>query len=635
MLAAKQVHTAGTGARDDDLALALQHHTAGRLDDAAQLYQRLYTANRRDSEVVFLMGVLCCDLGLFEAACRFLEEALVITPEFPEAHSELAVALNGLADLAVSAGKLTEARQFLERALDLLPGDASSLRGLGRVALMQGDAATAETRLLASLARHPDHAEALNWLGLARVQMEQYAAAEAPLRQALRLQPDLNQARNNLGLALFHQGRLSEAQPCFEEALAHDPAYRNARINLAVTLRIFGQHARARCELEAVLAAHPDEVDALNNLGVVFQDLGLAELALTNLARAIALSPASPPIRWNLALTQLLLGDFKNGWANYEARWEGCEHLRGGYRFAAERAWRGEELHGKRLLLWSEQGFGDTLQFIRFAQDAALRGATVSVLTQPELVQLVRSAPGVSAVFAQDGAPPYDFHCPLMSLPYRLGVSLDPAQLHGATPYLFAANDRSEHWRQRLSAHRGLKVGLVWAGNARCQSLELRAVDLRRSLALARLAPILSVTDCAFFSLQKGAAAAELAAAKQGEDPHGADPHGASPCIDTAKIQDFSAEWADFSDTAAFVANLDVVISVDTAVAHLAGALGKPVWLLNRYDSCWRWLLERGDSPWYAGLRQFRQPRPGDWEPAIAAAAVALSEVVSHSQKPP
>ncbi|MGO9994199.1 MAG: tetratricopeptide repeat protein [Steroidobacteraceae bacterium] len=633
MLATKQTQAGGTRARDEDLATALRHHTDGRLDDAAQLYQRLHAANPRDCEVLFLMGVLCRDLGLFEAACRFLEQALAIAPEFPEARSELAVALNGLADLAVSAGKLTEARQFLEKAFELLPGDASSLRGLGRMALMQGDAATAETRLLASLARHPDHAEALNWLGLARVQMEQYAAAEAPLRQALRLQPDLNQARNNLGLALFHQGRLSEAQPYFEEALAHDPAYRNARINLAVTLRIFGQHARARCELEAVLAAHPDEVDALNNLGVVFQDLGLAELALTNLARAIALSPASPPIRWNLALTQLLLGDFKNGWANYEARWEGCEHLRGSYQLPAERAWRGEELHGKRLLLWSEQGFGDTLQFIRFAQDAALRGATVSVLTPPELVQLVRSAPGVSAVFAQGGPPPpYDLHCPLMSLPYRLGVSLDPAQLHGATPYLFAANERSEHWRQRLSAHRGLKVGLVWAGNARRQSLELRAVDLRRSIALRRLAPILSVTDCVFFSLQKGAAAAELTAAQQGEDSHGADPHGAGPRIDAAKIQDFSAEWADFSDTAAFVANLDLVISVDTAVAHLAGALGKPVWLLNRYDSCWRWLLGRSDSPWYGSLRQFRQHAPADWEPVIAAAAVALAKDAAAPQ---
>ncbi len=631
---AERRNPAGAGPRDQLLALALQHHAAGRLDDAAQCYQQLYAADRRDSEVLFLMGVLSCDLGLFEAACRFLDEALGLAPAFPQARSQLVAALNGLADSSISAGKLTQARQQLERALGLAPGDAASLRGLGRIALVLGDAATAEAHLLASLAQRPLHAQTLNWLGLAQLQSGKHAAAENSLRQVLRLQPDLNQARSNLGLALYQQGRFTEAQQYFEAALAQEPAYANARINLAVTLRILGRHDHARIELETVLARRPDEVDALNNLGVVFQDLGLAEPALQHLTRAIALSPASAAVRWNLSLTQLLLGDFENGWANYEARWEGCDHLRGGYQFPKERAWRGGELQGKRLLLWSEQGFGDTIQFVRFAQDVAERGAVVNVLAPPELVQLVRSAPGVSDVTAHDGPPPpYDLHCPLMSLPYRLGVSLDPAQLHGATPYLFAANDRSEHWRQRLSAHRGLKVGLVWAGNARRQTLELRAVDLRRSLALARLAPLLSVADCTFFSLQKGAAAAELTAAKQGEDPHGADPHGASARIDTAKIQDFSAEWADFSDTAAFVANLDLVISVDTAVAHLAGALGKPVWLLNRYDSCWRWLLDRGDSPWYAGLRQFRQPRPGDWEPAIAAAAVALSEAVSHSHK--
>jgi hypothetical protein len=203
-----------------------------------------------------------------------------------------------------------------------------------------------------------------------------------------------------------------------------------------------------------------------------------------------------------------------------------------------------------------------------------------------------------------------------MSMPYRLGVSPDADGLHGATPYLCAAKDRSEYWRQRLTAHPGLKVGLVWAGSSRRQSAELAAIDARRSIPLQRLAPILAVSGCSFYSLQKGTAAAEL------DDRAGAAGHA-----QIGAIRDFSTEWSDFSDTAAFLANLDLVISVDTAVAHLAGALGKPVWLLNRYDSCWRWLLGRSDSPWYALLRQFRQPRPGDWEAPIATAAVALADV--------
>jgi hypothetical protein len=311
-------------------------------------------------------------------------------------------------------------------------------------------------------------------------------------------------------------------------------------------------------------------------------------------------------------LTQLLLGDFRSGWSHFESRWEGCANLRGGYGMPADRAWRGEPLAGKRVLLWSEQGFGDTLQFVRFAQDVAARGATVDLLVQRDLVGLLQGVAGVNRVFAQGGAlPPYDFHCPLMSLPLRLSTPLDQSALHGGAPYLRAAPRKADHWRGRLARYPGLKVGLVWSGSSRDQSAELAAIDARRSLPLQRLGSILAVAGCTFFSLQKGAAAGELAVAG-------------------ARLEDFSHEWRDFSDTAAFIANLDLVISVDTSVAHLAGALGKPVWLLNRYDTCWRWLLARDDSPWYSTLRQFRQPAAGEWQPAIGAAAVALARAVAE-----
>jgi hypothetical protein len=212
----------------------------------------------------------------------------------------------------------------------------------------------------------------------------------------------------------------------------------------------------------------------------------------------------------------------------------------------------------------------------------------------------------VSAVLAQGAeAPPYDVHCPLMSLPYHLGVSADIASLRGALPYLRAAPDLARQWQQRLAASPGLKVGLVWAGNSREHDPQHAAIDARRSIPLQSMAPILAVHGCSFFSLQKGAASKEL-------QQFG------------GQLQDFSAEWTDFAATAALLVNLDLLISVDTAVAHLAGALGRPVWLLNRYDTCWRWLLERDDSPWYSSLRQFRQGTPGAWQPVIAAVAAAL-----------
>ena len=605
--------------RDADLMLALQHHRAGSFDQASEIYRRIHAANRHDSEVIFLMGLLCCDLGAYEPACRFLDEAIAITPNFPEAHHQWVIALNGWADQKILANRADEAKHLLEQTLERVPGDALTLRNLGRVALMQGDAALAETRLTASLALPEHQAYACNWLGLAQLQQAKFAEAEISLRRALQLQPDLDQARNNLGLVLHRLGEFAQARICFEEVLRTNPSCHNARINLALTLRIFGQHHAARAELETVLRDRPTEIDALSNLGVVFQDLGEQEFAHARLTQALMLSPDSPTIRWNLSLTQLVLGDFTRGWANYEARWAGCDSVHGMYQLPEDRAWRGEALHGKRLLLWGEQGFGDTIQFIRFAQDIALKGAMVSVMVPPELTRLVESAPGVCDVHAQDAPPPpYDFHCALLSLPYRLGLALDANQLHGSIPYLSAPADRSLYWKERLSPYAGLKVGLVWAGNARRQSLELRAVDLRRSIALERWGPILAVRGCSFFSLQKDGVAAEPRTAE-------GDPQWAN----ASRIHDFSAEWADFSDTAAFIANLDLVISVDTAVAHLAGALGKPVWLLNRHDTCWRWLLNRSDSPWYRSLRQFRQPALGEWGPVIEAATAALVEAAA------
>jgi tetratricopeptide (TPR) repeat protein len=618
MLAQKHAEpTTRVTSRTEDLTQALTLHTEGRFDEAAERYQRLHAENPKDSEVLFLMGLLCCDLGTFDPACRFLEEALALAKRFPEARSQLVIALNALADQQIAAGSLTEARARLYRALELAPQDAPTLQRLGRIALELQDPSTAAASFTASLAARPDHPQTLNWLGLAQLNLKNHVAAEASLRRALQLQPDLNQARNNLGLALFGQERLDEARACYETALVQDPDYAKARINLSVTLRLLGRHDEARQHLESLLGSHPDDVEVLNNLGVVLQDLGAAKAALTHLSRALELAPGSAAVRWNLSLTQLQLGDYANGWANYESRWAGCEHLRGVYRMPRYREWRGEDLRGKRLLLWGEQGIGDTIQFIRFAQDVAARGALVSVLAPPQVAGLIAMVAGVGAVhIAGNGPmPAYDFHCPLLSLPHHLGLSIPEVSiLRGDRPYLLPDADLARRWRTDLAQYPGLKVGLAWAGNADRQSLALQAIDRRRSIPLASLQPILEVPGCTFFSLQKGTAAAELAASKGGI---------------AGRIHDFSADWQDFSATAAFIAGLDVVLSVDTAVAHLAGAMGSRVWLLNRYDTCWRWLLGRSDSPWYPQLRQFRQHRPGDWTTAVAAAAAALAEAAA------
>jgi len=238
---AKPSSDAMTLIRQADLAAAIRHHAAGRFDEAESLYQRLFVSDPRDSEVIYLLGLLCCDLGLFEAARKFLTEALSIAPSFPEASRQMAVALNGLADQSASAGQLAEAQGFLEQAQKILPGDAQALQGLGRLALLRGEFAAAETHFVASLVRLTDDADTLTLLGLVRLKLGNHAAAEISLREALKLQPDLVQAHNSLGLALQHQQRLVEAQACFEQALGCDPAYQSARINLGAVLQQLGE----------------------------------------------------------------------------------------------------------------------------------------------------------------------------------------------------------------------------------------------------------------------------------------------------------------------------------------------------------------------------------------------------------
>jgi len=580
----------------------------GRYDEAERLYTELHKANPRDEEVLYLTGVLCCDLGIYPAACRFLEQALVESPAFPEARAQLVKACTANAQQAIAQNDFSAAESACRRALQIEPDAPLPWRALGQIALLKSDWTQAQAHLEKALKGAPDDLDTLNWHGLTCVQLKNYPEGRASLERLLSRKPDLAQAQTNLGLCLLGLGELHPAETCFQRALQIAPQDIGARINLANTLRIRGKGEEARTVLESVIRDAPDLAEAYNNLGTVLQDLGQAQAARERLETALQLDPASPQVRWNLALSQLALGEEAAGWANFEARWDGCANLLGAYSKPRDRAWHGEPLQGKVLLLWAEQGFGDTLQFIRFAAALAARGATVIAEVQPELRSLIQGVPGVAHAFAQgQPLPDYDFHCPLMSLPLRVS-----AGGHGDVPYLHADPAKSSLWRTRLAGYRAPRIGLVWAGKSRMQNAELDAIDRRRSISLKQLAPLTTIAACSFFSLQKGGAAGELAGAGM-------------------PIHDFSAQWQDFADTAAFIDNLDLVISVDTAVAHLAAALGKPVWLLNRLDSCWRWGVARTNTPWYPGLRQFRQPRSGDWQAVIDDATGNLREYVSQA----
>jgi hypothetical protein len=322
---------------------------------------------------------------------------------------------------------------------------------------------------------------------------------------------------------------------------------------------------------------------------------------------ALRLRPDMPDAQVNLAMVLLLTGHWAEAWPFYEARWQ-VGDLAMQRRAFPQPLWTGAQpLAGRTILLHAEQGLGDTLQFCRYAPLVAAQGARVVLEVQPPLTRLLAGLEGVAQIVATgDPLPDFDLHCPLMSLPHAFATT--PETIPAPVPYLAADPAQQKAWREVLADLPGPRVGLVWAGSARAWLPHATAIDRRRSMRLADMAPLAQVRGYSFVSLQLGPPAAQLA-----EPPAG------------LRIHDATTHLGDFADTAALVANLDLVIAVDTAVAHLAGALGRPVWLLNRFDTCWRWLLGRDDSPWYPGLRQFRRGAQEDWTSVMQRVAATLN----------
>ena len=415
------------------------------------------------------------------------------------------------------------------------------------------------------LAANPRHADSLHLLGVIAYQTERRELAAELIGKAIAINPREASSHSNLGNLLLHQGRLDEAVACYHRAL------------------------RLR----------PNFPEALNNLGNALRALKRLDEAVISYRRALDLRPADPEAHYNLAVALLARGDMAAGWEEYEWRWK-TPLLIGAHRQIAQPQWRGDPAEGRTLLIHAEQGYGDTLQFCRYAPLATAKGLRVILEAPKPLTRLLCSLPGVERVVAYGEAlPQFDLHCPMMSMPLALGTTI--TTIPGGVPYLHADAAQVEAWRTRLAAleRQGPRIGLAWAGNPRARLLANAATDRRRSMAPDRLAPFLELPGLHFFSLQKDGPAAP----------------------EQFPLTDFMGEIRDFADTAALVANLDLIISVDTSVVHLAGALGKPVWLLDRFDPCWRWLIGRRDSPWYPGLRLYRQPRPGDWGSVVAEAA--------------
>jgi len=415
------------------------------------------------------------------------------------------------------------------------------------------------------------------------------AAAECFLAAA-QLAPDFAPAWLDLAETLRSLGAVADAAAMAEQALALRPGDPHSLQVMGNARHDLGDFAAAAACYRTALIRAPDHAGLWTNLGNSLQAMGRAADALAVQDRAVALAPEDPEARFCRALTLLAAGDFARGWAEYE--WRFRRAGRAGRRLGP--VWRGGPIEGRRILLHAEQGHGDTLQFLRYVPLVAARGGRVVLEVQPALRRLAETVPGAAEVIATgETLPPFDTHSPLLSLPLAFETRL--SSIPAAVPYL-AADPGA--WAERLPA--GRRIGLCWAGAGTEQGLPF-ALDRRRSLDPRLLAPLAGLPGAVFVSLQREAS---------GSPP--------LPLVNPMPLM------RDFADTAALIAALDLVISVDTAVAHLAGALGKPVWLLSRADACWRWLQGREDSPWYPRMRIFRQRAPGDWHDVMLRVRAAL-----------
>ena len=594
------------------LAIAFQHHQAGRLQTAGQIYRQILAAEPNHADAMHLLGVIAHQTGEHETAVRYIERAIALQdaaayhnnlgeayralrripeavacyrralelkPDFADAHNNLGVALK-------NQGKLDEAVACYRRVLELKPDFAGAENNLGNALKEQGKLEEAVACYRRALQRQPDYAEAEYNLGNVLKEQGKLDEAVACCRRAVELRPDHAPAHNNLGVALSEQSNSEEAVACFRRALELAPDYLDAQNNLGVAWKNLGKLDEAVACYRRALELRPDYAQARYNLANAFSDQGKRDEAIACCRGTLEQQPDFAEAHVQRSLLALLTGDFPLGWAEYPWRWKTRQCPP---RDFPQPAWDGQPLEGKTILLHAEQGLGDAIQFVRYAPLVKQRGAAVIVECPGPLMSLLASCQGVDRLVGRgDRLPAFDVHASLLSLPGIFHTSLE--DMPAAIPYLFADPGAVERWRRELGGAAGLKIGMAWRGNP------VHTNDRARSLPLSCFESLAGLPGAHFFSLQKGAGVEELARMA-----------GRLP------VTELGSRLENFMDTAAVMKNLDLVITCDTAAAHLAGALGVPVWVALPFTPDWRWLLDRSDSPWYPTMRLLRQKQPGDW----------------------
>jgi tetratricopeptide (TPR) repeat protein len=543
--------------------------------------------------------------------------------------------------------KNLDALPYFERLVRNKSGHDSALHYLGVISYNLGDSKLAVDWMLQSIEINPGNADVFYDLGIALQAMGLEDQARTSYEQAIAIKPEFVQAHYNLGNVEAITGEFDRALVCYEQAISLDtrhyrawynrgnvlqnlkrydqaigsyervielkPEFAEAYNNLGNALREINKIEEAQSSYESAISIDEKFADAYNNLGNTLYDFQKIIPALASFDKAIAIRPDYAEAYWNKSLALLLDGQLRAGFEMFEWRWK-TEKTGLKPRELGAPLWLGEhDIAGKTLLLHSEQGLGDSIQFCRYAKLAKERGARVIMLVPKPLINLLQSLEGVDElVEIGQPVPAFDYHCPMLSLPLAFKTDLDNIPL--SRGYLRADPLKSEAWGKRLGAKERLRVGVVWSGGVRPDRPELWAAHKRRNVELVAFAKALAHLEVDFYSLQKGEPAeSEIRGQELAYWPKG-------------NFYNYADELKDFSDTAALIDNLDLVIAVDTSTAHLAAAMGKPTWILNRYDTCWRWMLNRNDSPWYDSVTLYRQDDSRQWESILEKMAVALQQ---------
>jgi tetratricopeptide (TPR) repeat protein len=597
----------------------------GKLADAAASFQQLLRVQPGSAEAHYRLGGVLGEQGKRDAACKHYRQATQIQAGHAEALCALGVAL-------AEEGRLEEAVSHLRAACLSRPDSAAAHYNLGVALAQQGKPQEAQEFLEQALRLRPDYAQAHYGLGNAHAALGRRDQAMACYRRALEIKADYGEAYNNLGLALVEAGRPTEAVVLLRQGVRLRPKAAEAHNNLGLALADLGRFAEAEACYEEALRLQPRYADAHTNLASAYKEQDRLEEALAGYQVALWLNPPSASARWNRSLALLKAGDFERGWPEYEWRWQ---RPKTPARRLPQPAWDGADPAGKIILVYMEQGLGDMIQFIRYAKPLHDRGARVVVECPGFLVPLLSTCAGIDQLVPEGSVlPEFDCHVALMSLPWRLGTTLEtiPAEV----PYLRPDDECVERWHSELAASwsgrtdlqsvpaggdglqirptNEFRIGVAWQGNPH------HPWDRHRSFPVSRLEALARVPGVRLVSLQKRHGTEQVRQLA-----------GRFPLSELPSEEE--ADSAAFQDTAAIMRNLDLVVTADTAIAHLAGALGVPVWVALSKITDWRWLVGRDDSPWYPTMRLFRQESLGDWQGVFRRMAAELAESTPGTQE--